>query len=102
MPARVCASSANGCSILGDRCPTTADDHPGSQSNWRDSWLSSFFPNHPSGSGQECAACRLKPTQPQASWQGCDRKHGGSTGARLLWGPMEWMLQVVDEIDDAI
>ena len=34
-------------------------------------------------------------------FQGCDPTHGGSAGADLDSGRMEWMLQVVDEIDDA-
>jgi hypothetical protein len=32
----------------------------------------------------------------------CDAKHGGWRGERLGYPPMEWMLQVVDDIDDAI
>jgi len=32
----------------------------------------------------------------------CDSKHGGSRAERLEWSLMEWMLQVVDEVDDAI
>ena len=44
----------------------------------------------------------IKPTQPSAPWQVCDFTHGGYVAACLHSVPMEWILQVVDEIDDAI
>jgi len=32
----------------------------------------------------------------------CDPKHAGLSAERLECLPMEWMLQVVDEVDDAL
>ena len=101
--------AANGCSSPGGRCPTAADGRPGSRNNSRDWSLPSFFPNRPLGSGREYAACGAERTQPLRTMASV-RPHSrlevcaahGSPRRRTRLPPMEWMLQVADEFDDAV